>query len=260
MADRALGNPLGNPLGLARAADKPKGIETINPVTLYFYGERTNAVDGVFLIPEEYGFFRVTAIGGGAGSSGATSLGGGGGGVSRSAVLKRMSGDAIEYSIAAGGGSGVNGGTATASFRDIRLRATGGVSVTGAGGVGTGGVNNTRGGAATSQGGGGCGGILTDGGPGGVTGQTPQLYTGDGGGGGAANTTNNAGAGGGGFGMPGGVVALGGVMAPYGSPDGPTPGGTITVAGATASGGRLGGGAGARGGGGGVAGIIIELW
>jgi len=296
MADRALGNPLGNPLGLVRAAAAP----TIPAVIDLVSGS------GTYQTPRGFKKLRVTVVGGGGGGA-AIGSGGGGGGCSRSAVIDIPGGAsvAIEYQVGGGGpgaassidngGGGYAGGTSLASFLGNALSATGGQgglyinnsASGGVGGVGAGGLDNFTGGAGgnwsstnKSGGGGGGAGYDGDGGAGGfgyvsgTTGQAqPGVNHGGGGGGSTRNTTSSQPAGGGGgAGSVGGMFATNsGAMAPGTSayernPIG-LPGGNATsygsgnwIGGHGGQGGGGGGGGYGVGGNGGSGVVRIELW
>lgn len=167
MADRALGNPLGNPLGLGR---KDAAIKSIKSDFVFF-----TSGSGVFTVDRKlYSFFRVTCVGGGGGArNNSTPYAGGGGALAMSPILPVRSDVDIAYSVGLGGASGsytgVKGGDSTASFLDKTLIAGGGMpgtsSARGAGGVATGGEVNFSGGApSTSTAGGSAAGTRADGG------------------------------------------------------------------------------------------------
>lgn len=173
MADRALGNPLGNPLGLA------KKKAAIAPVVIYLKGPLT----GRYMIDGTQSAFRVTVIGAGGGATyfaGGNGNGGGGGGLSQSAIIPAQGRVSIDYVIAGPGAPSTDGGDTSATFSGVKLLATGGKrggaaqgnpygSNGGLGGVGSGGLKNHTGGKGGS-GGGGASGVDDDGDPGGFNG------------------------------------------------------------------------------------------
>ena len=129
MADRALGNPLGNPLGLARtsgASDVPEPL--VVDIT---------SGTGEYIVPVGYRFMRVTAVG--AGSSGAfygsLPRGGGGGSVGKTVPIPiNNRAVVVAYEVGEGGvpttnGSIANGGDTKVEFLDYKIVAGGGKSV-----------------------------------------------------------------------------------------------------------------------------------
>ena len=255
-------DPLGNPLGLAKVIS----LLSINPTIVDFI----NGAAGDFIIPAGFSFFRVTAVGGGAG--GTVNGSGGGGGLSRSAIRSVVLGTAISYTAGIGGASGLNGGDSSASFRDVLLYATGGqyvVAASSPGGFGTGGVNNFAGGAGAGVAGGGGGGSAgpsSNGGDGATSGSASSNSV-DGGGGGSTGGSSAGGSGGGGVMALGGVriststaINLGGTSKEFWG----SAGGQAVTTGA-GNGGAWGGGAGRNSSGGstaigGYGGVRIELW
>lgn len=281
MADRALGNPLGNPLGLARAGSSPDdGSSFFNkPPAIYDF---ISPGTGEFIVPDGFSLIRVTAVGGGGG--GVLDSGGGGGGLSRSAVLPIRPGAPVLFTVGAKGkgntspATTTSGGDTSASFLDVSLLAEGGgkASVS-SGGRGFGGVDNYTGGAG-GRGGGGAAGWDANGGDG-ASGyperDAPSVPGLSSGGGGAAYYASSSdyrrpGGGGGGVCAPGGAAAntlsdLGRGAAPiiFGGA------GSSGIANSAGQGGVFGGGGGAgrytsgtsySGGDGGVGGVRIELW
>lgn len=168
-------DPLGNPLGLARTA----GGSNINPTVIYL---NTPGL-GVFEIdPNKYSFFRVFIVGGGAAGFGNSTAGsrraGGGGGSAISKVIPVRGKTSIAYKVGEGGFSNVspNGGSSQATFGTYDMLATGGGQV--AGGTGSGGDLNFKGGTGSIGVGepGGGGGVSADG----DNGTTPTNSTGGG--------------------------------------------------------------------------------
>ena len=267
--DRALGNPLGNPLGLVREAGQRVPDPMIVEIT---------AGSGVYTIPSGFRYAVITAVGGGGGASYSASgpRGGGGGGVSRTNPIPLKESMRIEYSIGEGGvptvaGNIVPGGDTLVRIAGYEIVAGGAKpgTVSGStgcvGGTASGGDFNYKGSDGTLAGaGGGAAGLFGDGGVGG---------SGCGGNGGSAVSGQaRGGGGGGGIDGDGGKTQGGGAPA---LPAAPTqryltyPGtsgsdGTTTAGG---NGGPWGGGGGSYYSGnvntqgkGGNGGVRIELW
>lgn len=208
MTDRALGNPLGNPLGLAREASS----QAPEPLIVDFLG--TGA--GEYRVPHGYRRLRITVVGAGGGGRFGTPAGygggGGGGGLSQSGILDAVPGSVISY-YAGKGKQGLKGEDSYAKYKSVSLLATGGAGgvdelnyLPKPGGTGFGGLINRTGGFGANgagSGGGGAAGTTGDGGDGSAGGQAPVTFPGNGGGGGAKSS--GAAAGGGGVAAPGGV-------------------------------------------------------
>ena len=262
MRPRELGNPLGNPLGLAKVL----GVLSINPTIVDFI----NGASGDFVIPDGFSFFRVTVVG--AGGSGFYRDGtfvyfysGAGGGLARSAILPIKKGTLISYVAAPmvtySDPSG-SGQPSTAKFLDVSLVATGGQGATSSarGGMGSGGVVNYRGGnveSASSNSGAGAAGTNSNGADSVAAGTGKQVAglnsAGDAGGSGAAQDQNPMG-GGGWMGVGQGMPASGSYYAGGG------PIGDLASRNAKGSSGGGWGGGGAGRGAGGYGGVRIELW
>lgn len=217
-------DPLGNPLGLARSSGS--GYEALlnDPVIIDF--NSNSRLTGTWLVPKDYKFIRVSAVGAGGGGRG------GGGGFTQTKILKVKPGMTVEYSTAPLSSALGSGTNTTASVLDYALLATGGgASVSGSAGGGAGGP----------RGNGGDGGY-------GQNANGQASYTGGGGGGNI--TTNGSYSGGGGVGASGGTAQVGvggGANTGWGSP------------GVGTAGGNWGGGGGFNGTGG-AGGVRIELW
>lgn len=215
----ALGNPLGNPLVLAKQR-VDKSLIAPSKVLYLLSGSGTYLLDTT-------GFTRarITAVGAGGGGSGYQSSNGGGGGGTDCTPQIPVGGGLISliYACGVGGTGGINGGTAggdtTAQFMGYSLSAGGGQSgkLGGAGGrAGVRGFVGGNGGLRTNWSGGGGGGAASSEGPGGnggtaSVGSNVALNAGAGGGAGYDFQSANAsgGGGGGGMGANGGTPTLG---------------------------------------------------
>lgn len=252
-------DPLGNPLGLAKVA----GLLSVNPTVVDF----VNGAAGDFIIPKEFSFFRVTVVGAGgsgwySGGSFIYSYSGAGGGLARSAILPVRRGTTISYSAAPSTSyTEKNGKPSTANFLNISLIATGGQGATAnaQGGMGSGGIDNYRGGNVVSNGnnsGAGAAGTNSNGADSVSVGTGTAVAglnsAGDGGGSGAARYQEVYG-GGGWMGRGGSYPASS--ITPGGSPTNDLAARSTT----SNSGGNWGGG-GAGSGYGGYGGVRIELW
>ena len=266
MSARELGNPLGNPLGLARGA--PAANLPLFP-SIYDFASASGA-SGIFRIPSGSRFFRVTVVGAGGSIqafSGANG-GGGGGGLAQSEIIP-VNGRSIDinYTAPPTTAFATASASASASFLDVALLATGGAMgisnsyPAAAGGVGSGGAINTSGGKGGTlgnngqyHGGGGAGGTASSGGDGGNGGNGSDS-AGDGGGGGGGGNSSQVN-----FGMGGGGVASSSATYPMHGVAGKTKPtwGSPPI---NQSGGAWGGGAGTGSNAtGGYGGVRIEVW
>ena len=252
MSARELGNPLGNPLGLAREPTVHEVSPLLKDPTIVDFIS-ASGLSGVYTVTPDYKFMRVTVVGaGGAGSSG--SQAGSGGGLAQTNVIP-VEGRYIDitYRSAArtAAGTFARGASSSASFLSYSLLATGGGTGASAG-TGTGGDYNFQGGTAATGGGGGAAGPRDAGGNGAGNGSAAGSSK-TGGGGGYFVGFSSAG-GGGGVGASG----SGSVSAPAQPPGANNLwGGTSN----TADGGLWGGGgSSARNSFGGEGGVRIELW
>lgn len=268
MADRALGNPLGNPLGLARAGSSPPLAQIVD----------ITSGAGEYVVPAGYRFMQVTAVGGGSAGSyqNATIKGGSGGAVARTKLIP-LNGKSltISYVVGAGGTPALNnitpGGDTTVRFLGYVMVAGGGTrnppfgDQLAVGGTASGGDYNFTGGSA------GGGGRLA-GGAAGLFGNAYEAGSGSGG------QALQDGGGGGGVGGGGGLgvsiitgnteIELGRSPAPSTVvPSFPGSAGGDSVGSVAGKGGAWGGGGGgsesatlAYLGAGGHGGVRIELW
>lgn len=261
---------VGNGLGGLPQRERSSGQNPLlnDPVIVDF--QDVAGLTGTYMIPREYKYFRVTAVGSGGSSSNTSSAAGaGGGGVSQSNI-EQVTGrnSAISYVAPAKPSLGADGATAYAMFGDVSLQATGGrapIATTGGiGGSGSGGRYNFDGGkgadssGSSSGSGGGAAGTRGKGGDGTFwSAQTPALTDGlnDGGGGGYAVSAGPCAGG-------GGVGAVGGRTNSQNNTGGPLgwAGVRTLLDGGKWGGGGAGGGSSQVGSRGGEGGVRIELW
>lgn len=253
MGARELGSPLGNPLGLKRGGSGDYERLLNDPTIVDFVGAAT-AVSGIYTIPPQFKFFRVTVVGAGSGGNTAGGIGAGGG-CSQTKILP-TNGRSIDINYVAARTSPAQTiavGNSSADFLNYSMSA-GGAGLGTTYGTATGGDFNFRGGAGRA-GGGGAGGPRGNGGDGAsALDSLGANGSGGGGGGGACGNSAYAAGGGGGVFAPGAGVTpgrpettLSNSGSTWGSPGGPV------------GGGQWGGGGGYNGTGG-AGGVRIELW